>query len=115
INNNVGTNTGPCMKKYKINNKGNGRVDNKANDKIDSKTNENTTIEDINDLFAMNKPHKNIALQIFKLLKEHEVVSLDGVVRNIKLSKYKVIEILNIMVRKGIVSKYFDKGFMYKI
>ena len=69
----------------------------------------------INRLFRLNKGQKGVALQIYSLLQESDVTSLDDIVRGIKLSKYRVIEILKLMVKEKIVSKFFEKGFMYKV
>lgn len=66
-------------------------------------------------LFTMNKAYRHTALQIHKLISENEVASLDDIVRSIKLSKYRLIEILNVLVKEKIVLKYFDKGFMYRL
>lgn len=66
-------------------------------------------------LFRASKTQKSTALEIYKLLENNEVVGLDDIVKSIKMSKYRVIEILNSLVRERIVLKHFDKGFLYKI
>ncbi|KAI4293094.1 hypothetical protein PAPHI01_2368 [Pancytospora philotis] len=72
-------------------------------------------IPDVSEVFTACRLHKAIALQIKALLSDGSAVALDDIVKSIKQSKYKVIEILNTMVKERIVLKYFKKGFMYKI
>lgn len=69
----------------------------------------------ISQIFSGNKSNKNTALQIYDLLFESASTGLDEIVKNIKTSKYRVIEILNILVKEKIVLKHFDKGFIYQI
>lgn len=74
----------------------------------------------ISNLFKHDKTQKGInqkgiAMQLYKILENTTVISLDDLVKGIKISKYKVIEILNILVKEKIVLKFFDKNFMYKL
>lgn len=80
--------------------------------KIEDVIDPRTTISSI---FATNKSNKNMALHLYDLLNGQDVMGLDDIVKNIKLSKYRVIEILNVLVREKLIVKYFDKGFFYKL
>ncbi|KAI5148106.1 hypothetical protein ENBRE01_0120 [Enteropsectra breve] len=68
----------------------------------------------IQELFKSSKNNKNIAMEIYGLLESGNTVPLDDIVKRIKQSKYKVIEILNTLLKERIVVKSFDKGFMYR-
>ena len=69
----------------------------------------------IANLFLSNKNSKNIALQLFNIISDSKIIPLEEIVKRMKLSKYKIIEILNFLVKEKIILKYFDKGFMYKL
>merc|ERR1712131_60250 len=85
-------------------------------DTISVKDNDEHILTKIETLFAKDKKnHSKIAIQIFLIIKENRSILLDDIVKNVKLSKYKIIDILNILVRENLVSRKFDRGFMYEI
>lgn len=69
----------------------------------------------INGIFIEQKGNKSIAIEIYKLLESNGITGLDEIVRQIKQSKYRIINVLNILVRERIILKYFEKGFNYKL
>lgn len=78
------------------------------------KTNE-TIDECIEKLSRGDAQVKSLLSLIFDVIKDNEPVSLDDLVKMIKYSKYKVIEVLNILIKERIVIKSFEKGFVYRI
>ncbi|KAL6120877.1 hypothetical protein NUSPORA_02312 [Nucleospora cyclopteri] len=62
-----------------------------------------------------NKKLNQIAQEIYLLIEQNKKILLDEIVKRVKLSKYKTIEILNVLVKEKIVTKKFDKGFVYEI
>lgn len=69
----------------------------------------------ISQLFSSKKQQREIAMEIYRLLEGSETVPLEEIVKRIKLSKYRVIEILNEMVRERIILKHFARGFFYRL
>lgn len=58
---------------------------------------------------------KGIANNILDLIKSRESISLDDLVKGIKSSKYKVIEVLNSLIKERVIVKSFEKGFVYRM
>ena len=66
-------------------------------------------------IFGTNLLQKTLANSIIDLIRTKISISLDDLVKNIKSSKYKVIDVLNILIREKIIIKSFEKGFVYRI
>lgn len=62
-----------------------------------------------------SKVNKKLAVEIYNLIKSNKNIPFDDLVKRIKQSKYKVVEIINTLIKEKIVIKTFDKGFVYKI
>lgn len=69
----------------------------------------------LNGLFNRKENEKSLAVSLLELIKEKEPISLDDLVKGIKCSKYKVIEVLNVLIKEKIVLKRYEKGFVYTI
>lgn len=91
-------------------------------------TNTNTNTNNINDIAGESKKIKpnlpfdsldpslnEVALKMFQFIENKGTATLDEIVKSVKCSKYKIIEILNIFIKEKVVVKSFDKGFIYKI
>lgn len=66
-------------------------------------------------LFGTNPVAKSLANNILELVSARDSITLDDLVKGIKYSKYKVIEIINALIKERIVLKSFEKGFVYRI
>lgn len=62
-----------------------------------------------------NRKVKAVANDLLEYLKEQKTVFLDDLVKKAKLSKYKTISILGVFVKENLITKRFDKGFIYEI
>lgn len=69
----------------------------------------------IEKVFAANQIEKALANTILSLIKSREFIALDDLVKGIKSSKYKVIEVINILIKEKIIVKSYEKGFVYRI
>lgn len=108
-------------------NKENSKENNKANDivkkiKISEKENnpidvlsENIYLKRLESLFDTNVISKMIGKSILDLIQSREFITLDDLVKGVKNSKYKVIEVLNVLIKERIIIKSFEKGFVYRI
>jgi len=65
--------------------------------------------------FSKNETQKETGMNILGMLEENGRMRLEEIVKSIKMSKYKTIEILNLMVRSKIIGKKFEKGFVYEL
>lgn len=66
-------------------------------------------------IFINNPVNKSLAVSILELIGSRISITLDELVKSIKLSKYKVIDVLNTLIKEKIVVKNFEKGFVYRI
>lgn len=66
-------------------------------------------------IFINNPVNKSLAVSILELIGSRISITLDELVKSIKLSKYKVIDVLNTLIKEKIVVKSFEKGFVYRI
>lgn len=62
-----------------------------------------------------NSKVQRISKEMLTILEEEKKIMLDDMVRRVKMSKYKVIEILNAFVKESIITKRFNKGFIYEL
>jgi len=62
-----------------------------------------------------SKVNKRLAVEIYNLIKANKNIPFDDLVKGIKQSKYKVVEIINTLIKEKLIIKTFDKGFVYKI
>lgn len=113
-------------KKENITNKLKNNVDFKDTNDLKNKLKDINDLKDSTDLQDKTINEENIkklkisknnalAMSIFELIKENEPISLDNIVKSIKHSKYKIIEILNEFIKERIIIKKFEKEFVYRI
>lgn len=87
----------------------------KTANETETKDNRIDTVEVIAELFKNDSTCHSIAKATYEMILERETVPLDDIVKSFKYSKYKVIEILNVLIKNKIVLKSFEKGFVYRI
>lgn len=66
-------------------------------------------------VFEKNSAAKNLATVLFEIIQANEPISLDNLVKSIKTSKYKAIEIVNVLIKEKVILKSFEKGFVYRV
>lgn len=69
----------------------------------------------ISTLFMEHRANRATAMDIYLLLDKNGTTCLDEIVKQIKQSKYRVINVLNAMVKDQIILKHFEKGFNYTL
>ncbi|ELA42573.1 uncharacterized protein VICG_00325 [Vittaforma corneae ATCC 50505] len=72
-------------------------------------------MEVIETVFEKRPAAKNLAMTLFEIIQANEPISLDNLVKSIKTSKYKAIEIVNVLIKEKVILKSFDRGFVYRI
>jgi hypothetical protein len=87
---------------------------------ISMKKDKSIVIDSLNktpdNILCLNPIEKVLSKTILELISSKESISLDDLVKGIKNSKYKVIEVLNKLIKEGQVKKSFDKkGFIYRM
>jgi len=72
-------------------------------------------LETVGTLFGKNALLNDMAVSVFETIRANEPISLDDLVKSIKHSKYKVIEVLNRLIREKLVMKSFERVFVYRV
>ena len=66
-------------------------------------------------LFKGNQARKSIAEDIHRIVKENEPIALDNLIKAAKHSKYKAIDVLNALIKGKMISKSYERGFVYRL
>lgn len=72
-------------------------------------------IDKLQGLYGKNEIMKDVAINVFETIKLNEPIALDDLVGSIKYSRYKIMEVLNRLIREKVIVKSFEKGFVYRI